>query len=621
MPAAHPASSQQRSKQRKTGRNFVPYALLGWVLAAGMAAHAQTAVPAAPASSAPASSAAASTPEADKEPLTASNLDANMFYQLLLGELSARQGEIGKGYQLLLDAARKTNDAQLYERATDIALEAREGESALQAARAWRQAQPNSVPANERAFQILVALNRLPESVDPLRALLANTPAAQRSAAIGRSAGGYRRVTDKKLAASTLEQALSSYTAPSANGDYAAAAWAAIGRLRLGASDAPGALEAARKGQTASPGNEAPALLALEMVSPKQPQAEDIMKRYLASDKPRTDIRMGYARTLLDSQRYPEANQQVQIITREAPNFADAWQLLGSLQLQDNQLVNADTSLKRYVQLVQDQGPTEGDGTERQRGLTQAYLALAQVAEKRKDYPLAESWIAKVDSPQALVSAQSRRASVLAKQGKLDEAIKLIRALPDRSDEDKRMKLTTELQLLRDNQKYQAAYDLAGQALLATPQDNELLYDQAMMAEKLGRMGEMERLLRQTIANKPDFSQAYNALGYSLADRNVRLPEAKVLIQKALEFAPGDPFITDSLGWVEFRLGNKAESIKILLTAYQGKPDAEIAAHLGEVYWANGQRDKAIAIWKEGMLLNPENETLLQTLKRLRVKL
>jgi tetratricopeptide (TPR) repeat protein len=131
----------------------------------------------------------------------------------------------------------------------------------------------------------------------------------------------------------------------------------------------------------------------------------------------------------------------------------------------------------------------------------------------------------------------------------------------------------------------------------------------------------MERLLRQVISIKPDYSQAYNALGYSLAERNQRLPEAKALIQKALEYAPGDPFITDSLGWVEFRMGRKAEAIKLLETAYRAKPDTEIAAHLGEVYWVNGQRDKAIAVWKEGMLLNPDNDTLRQTLKRLRVKL
>jgi predicted Zn-dependent protease len=131
----------------------------------------------------------------------------------------------------------------------------------------------------------------------------------------------------------------------------------------------------------------------------------------------------------------------------------------------------------------------------------------------------------------------------------------------------------------------------------------------------------MERLLRQLIAKKPDYQHAYNALGFSLAERNVRLPEARQLIQKALEYAPGDPFISDSLAWVEFRMGNKAEALRILQQAYKDRPDPEIAAHLGEVLWSLGQREQAEAIWREGMLLSSDNETLIETLKRLKVKL
>ena len=141
------------------------------------------------------------------------------------------------------------------------------------------------------------------------------------------------------------------------------------------------------------------------------------------------------------------------------------------------------------------------------------------------------------------------------------------------------------------------------------------------MAEKLNRLPDMERLLRSVIAIKPDAYNAYNALGYSLADRNVRLPEAKALIEKALEFVPNDPYIRDSLAWTEFRMGNNAEAAKIFAEAFKAKPDAEIAAHYGEVLWTMGQRDKALSIWREGLLLNSENETLVETLKRLKVKL
>jgi tetratricopeptide (TPR) repeat protein len=131
----------------------------------------------------------------------------------------------------------------------------------------------------------------------------------------------------------------------------------------------------------------------------------------------------------------------------------------------------------------------------------------------------------------------------------------------------------------------------------------------------------MERLLRRVMEIKPDYHAAYNALGYSLADRNVRLPEAKQLIQKALEFAPTDPYIKDSLGWVEFRLGNRTEALRILEAAFKARPDPEIAAHLGEVLWSLGMRERALAIWKEGQLLNIDNETLQETIKRLGAKL
>jgi tetratricopeptide (TPR) repeat protein len=258
---------------------------------------------------------------------------------------------------------------------------------------------------------------------------------------------------------------------------------------------------------------------------------------------------------------------------------------------------------------------------EQSRGLAQAYLALAQIAEKRRDFAAAKGWLDKIEDSQDLIAAQSRRASILARQGKLEEARKLIRALPERNAADGRVKLMAEVELLRENKQYQAAYKLLGEGVSKYPRDTDLRYDQAMMAEKVGDFAGMERLLRQIIADKPDYHHAYNALGYSLADRNVRLPEAKQLIQKALEYVPGDPFVSDSLAWTEFRLGNKSEALRILATAYKTRPDAEIAAHLGEILWSLGQQDRAKTVWREGMLLNNESETLQQTLKRLKVKL
>ena len=149
---------------------------------------------------------------------------------------------------------------------------------------------------------------------------------------------------------------------------------------------------------------------------------------------------------------------------------------------------------------------------------------------------------------------------------------------------------------------------------------SDLAYEQAMAAERAGQLAEMERLLRQLMQRHPDYHHAYNALGYALADRNERLPEAKGLIQKALQAAPNDAYILDSLGWVEYRLGNLDEARRILQDAYRRQPDAEIAAHLGEVLWQLQQRQAAMDIWREGLLLNPDNQTLVQTLRRFQVQ-
>lgn len=548
----------------------------------------------------------------DAPPPANSALDGELFYQLLLGELNARGNEPGAGFSLILDAARKTNDAKLYQRAVEIAFQARSGDAALQAARAWKQAQPESREANRFVMQILIALNRLADSAEVLRTDIALAPPGERNAALSAVPRHFARAADRKLAASVAEQALASYLqqAPTAS-----AAWTAIGRLRLAAGDTSGAITAAQQGHTADARAEGPALLALDLMDQKLPQAEAIVRKYMEG-QPLPELRMAYARALLDAQRYAEAARQLKVVTAQRPDFAEAWLVQGTLQVQDNQYSEAETSLKRYVDLVQARPASE----ERSRGLAQAYLSLAQIAERRRDFAGAEAWLDRIENAQDLVSAQNRRASILARQGKVEEARQLLRALPERNAADARLKLMAEVQLLRDSKQNQAAYDLLSRAVERDPKDTELAYDLAMLAEKTGRLAEMERLLRQIIATKHDYHHAYNALGYSFAERNIRLPEARQLIQKALEFAPGDPFITDSLGWVEFRMGNKAEALRLLDAAYKSRPDAEIAAHLGEVLWSLGQRDRAQAIWKEGLLLNAENETLLETLKRFGVR-
>lgn len=544
-----------------------------------------------------------------------SALNSELFYQLMLGELNVRTGEPSAAYSLILDAARKTNDAKLYQRAVDIALQARSGDSALLAARAWKQALPTSREANRYVLQILIGLNRIGEALEPLKRELAAKDPVERLTEITAIPRYFARATDKKLTANIVEQALTDYLTQPVVG---VAAWSVIGRMRFAAGEVSRAMEAARKAQTMDPKAQAPALLALSMMSSEVPLAEAFVKEYLA-DKPQSEVQMEYARALVQAQRYADAVTQLQVITSEIPGYAEAWLLRGVLELQDGKPADAEKSLQRYVALAQQTDATQSET--KNRGLTQAYLSLAQIAEQKKDFAQADAWLQRIDSAEDLLNAQLRRAALLARQGKLEDALKMIHSQPEKFPADARLKIDAEVQLLYASKQYQKAYELLAQAHALNPSDFDLVYELAMAAEKLGNLEEMERLLRTVIAGQPESAQAYNALGYSLAEHNTRLSEAKQLILKALEFAPKDPFIRDSLGWVEFRSGNLAAAQNILEAAFKAKPDAEIAAHLGEVLWIMGQLEQARNVWREGAQINAENETLQETLKRLRVKL
>ena len=545
-----------------------------------------------------------------------STLNAPLFYQLLLGEMQVNAGEPGAGYSLILDAARKQRDGQLYRRAVDVALQARSGEAALTAAQAWAQSLPESVDAHRFVLQILLALNRPGETAPVLRTLLERSSAAERNDVINAIPQTYARVSDKALALRVVREALAG---PLKQPEHAAAAWTTLGRMELASDQVAQALAATRAGQAADPASPYPALLALELMERGQTDAESVVKAHLQA-APRNvagapNVSLAYARILLDLQRNADARTQLALLTTQQPELPEPWLLQGTLQVQDSALPAATQSLNTYMGLARQSGDERSA-----RGLTQAYLLMAQIAEKQKDYPAATAWLDRIENASDIMAAQMRRASLLAKQGQLAQARALLRNQPERRPEDARLKLAAEAQLLRDMKAWQQAFEVYGEAAARFPEDGDLLYDQATMAEKAGKPDVMEQLLRRLIALKPDYHHAYNALGYSLADRGVRLTEAKQLIEKAVELAPQDAYIQDSLGWVEFRLGNTPRALSILQAAYSKRPDAEIAAHLGEVLWTSGQREQALKIWREGLLLANDNETLQSTLKRLRVK-
>jgi tetratricopeptide (TPR) repeat protein len=555
---------------------------------------------------------------AQEESRTAA-LDAEIFYEILLGEITTRSGDSSSGYALMLEAARSSKDENIYKRAADIALQARSGEAALAAANAWKDAWPQSREANRYVLQLLIALNRIADTAAPLKQELILTVPHSKIAALQALPQLYRRASDKDLAASIVQQALADDLTDPRTG---AAAWTTVGRMRLLAKDKKGALEATQRAQTFDSQYENMALLALELLEAGEIQASPIAEQYFGG-QPAPALRLIYAQVLFDLQHPTESLEQLQAATREKPDLAEGWLMQALLQLQNKQLDQAEAALQQFDKATQagEADPANAASAANASKMTQAYLLHAQIAEKQGDFAAAENWLQRINHAPDVFNAQIRRAALWARQGQLTQARGLVHTLEANSLDEERLKWTAEVQLLRDAGQYNEAFDLQTQAVAQFPDDNDLLYDQAMLADKAGQLHTMEHLLRQLIARQPDYHHAYNALGYSLAERGVRLPEAKELIEKALTYAPGDPFITDSLGWVEFRLGNRAQALQLLQSAFKKRQDADIAAHLGEVLWSTGQQERAKALWQETLKRHPDNETLRETLKRLGVAL
>ncbi len=576
-------------------------ALVGWVLAiAALPAPAQT-------PPAPQRTASAATPA--QSPLT-----AKLLYELMIGEMLFRQGDTQNGAAYILNAARRTGDAELFKRAAQMAVQSRSGPVALETVRAWREAHPDAVEAAQYELQVLIVLGRVAETEAPLRQFLSTLPETDKLSFITALPALYQRVPDKPEAARVVERALAdAMRTPT----LAPAAWTTVGRLRLQAGDKAGALAAATLGHNAGVQSEWPALLALQLMADGETRADALIQRYLNSPDAKPEVRIGYARALVERGSTADAHRQLDTLIRRAPETPEAWLVRGALYADERKDAEAEADLKHYLGMLD--STATPPGAQPPEGRDHARMMLATIAERRGDLSGAERLLASIDSPERALTVQVRRAQLLARQGKLDEGRQAIRSVPERNADDARLKLLAEAQLLRDNQQAQQAYDLLSTELKKNPDEESVLYDAAMAAERADHLDIMEELLQRLIKLNPDAGHAYNALGYSMADRGVRLPEAKTLIEKAVQLSPDDAYIQDSLGWVHFRMGNVREARKILEAAYKKRPDAEIAAHLGEVLWTLGERDSARRVWREGIRLDADNETLKKTLKRFRV--
>ena len=512
---------------------------------------------------------------------------------------------------MLLDAARKTKDPALYQRAVDVALQSRSGDAALQAAQAWKKDIPEAMEANRYLLQILLALNRVPEAGEALAASIKALPASEKNAAIASAPRVFARVQDKKLAADTVQKALQEALQDRAT---SASAWTTIGRMRREAGQQALAVEATRQGFKADASAQGPLILALSLAGAAASEVMPLLEQAMRGDV-QPELRLGYARAFINQSENQAALRELARLTTEHADFADGW-LVHGLMLQDmGKFPEASNHLQRYVSLVESAKTTEAAS-----GLSEALMALAQMAQRQGQLAQARQWLDKVPAGADPIKLASRQADLLAQQGRLEEARKVLADIPTNSPEQSVRKTLVQSQWLREHKQADAAYTLLKKVLAEQADNTDLMSELALVSEKLKRFDEMESLLRDLIRRKPEDPHAFNALGYSLADRNLRLNEARELIEQALKLAPNDAYIQDSLGWVAFRQGQFQEALQILRTAYRTKPDAEIAAHLGEVLWVMGQTQEAGVIWREGLMLKVDNDTLLETLQRFNFK-
>jgi tetratricopeptide (TPR) repeat protein len=523
-------------------------------------------------------------------------LDQELLFKFLLSEIAGQRGNLQLAAQGYLEMAKTTRDPRLARRATEIASYARLQNSALEAARLWYELDKSNPQARQALVGLLLSGNKLQEAKPHLQAIVT---------ADGNTAQGFlqlhslmSRHPDKEAVYTVVKDLAQGYKdLPEAHFAVAQSAFAA-GKFDVAMSEV-------REAMHLRPDWELGALLQAQMLQQRESaqKAVEYLGGFLQTYPKAREARANYARLLINNKQLEPARAQYQILLDEQPTNADMVVTIGLLSLQLDQFDAAEASLKRGIEL----GYRDPDTLR---------FYIGQSYEERKRAGEAMQWYSQVKGGEQYIAAQARYAFLLGRQNKLAEARQYLQNVEVQSDEQRAMLIQAEAQLLREAKAYRESYDLLAGALEKQPENPDLLYDSALAAEKLDKLDVLETNLRKLIKLKPDHAQAYNALGYTLADRMQRLPEAKGYIEKALTLSPDDPFILDSMGWVTFRMGNQKEGLDYLQRAYKARPDPEIAAHLGEVLWIKGKQSEAEKVWRESALEHPENELLQDTMKR-----
>lgn len=538
--------------------------------------------------------------EAVPLPPTRQALTSQILYQFLLGEIASQRGELKLSAEAYADLATRTRDARIAKRATEVALYARLSQLALKSALLWQELEPTSPKALQTLSSLLVGSGRLAEARPYLQAWVDTGKGAGKGGEMFMQLHGLlARQKDKQAIFDLTADLAAGYPGvPEARFAVAQAAWhAGKGAKALAELDETMRLK---------PGWASAPLFKAQVLQQTQGEAAALafFKEYLAAAPGEREVRLAYAKQLARSGRFGESRTQFELMAQEMPDNPENHLAIGLIAMQTNDLDSAEASFTKALAL---RHPDEGS----------VRFHLGQLAEARGRPEQALTWYQSVTKGRQQLDAQLRAAVVMGKQGRTAQALDWLANLVPADEAERVQVAQTEAQIMREARNYEGVVAALSKALEKMPDSPELLYDRAMAAEKVNRLDMLEADLRRLIKLKPDYAHAYNALGYTLADRTPRIKEALELLEKALKLEPEDPFIMDSMGWALLKTKRYGEAVDYLRRAYAAKPDPEIAAHLGEALWLKGEKEEAQRIWKGSLQSHPDNESLRETTSRL----
>jgi len=340
----------------------------------------------------------------------------------------------------------------------------------------------------------------------------------------------------------------------------------------------------------------------------KQEQSIALIAAVLMEQPENDNLRLQYARMLVEQKKFQQAKAQFNVLLESEPQNPDILLSMGLLNIETGDLDEAGGYLQQLVDIGQ------------KENISNYYLG--RIAQNQEQHKIAISHYLKVNSGDYVFDSKLRIAGLFARLGRVDEGLRQLEVLAENQTSwPYRVRVyLAQGEILASKQRYAEGLEMYSRALQQKPDDADLLYARALMAEKVDRIDITEADLRKLLSAQPENANALNALGYTLADRTERLEEAREYIKRAAELVPDDPAILDSLGWVSYRLGNMQDALKWLSLAFEKLEDAEIAAHYGEVLWINNQKEKAEKVWNIGLEKNAEHPVLLETIERLKNK-